>query len=488
MENQAQEQALLDFALSAKNARVPEDQLRNFLKRGYVPLPWQLGFHATARECDLDGGPVKLGVGGARGPGKSHGVFAQITLDDCERVPGLKCLFIRKTGIAAKESFEDLIDKVLRGKAEYEYNRSTNTLHFANNSHVLLGGFRDERDIDNYVGIEYDLIAIEELNQLDKTRVQKLLGSMRTSKPNWRPRLYASFNPGGKGHEDVKQMFVVPFREDRQTETRFVPSTYKENPYLNKEYLQYLEGLDGNLGKAWRDGDFDIFEGQYFNEWSQERHVVSPYAIPPSWKRVRSIDHGRTAPTACLWGAIDQDGKLHVYREYYMAGVDADLNAQKIAELSKGETYAFTILDSACFSKTGNGETIADIYEKNGVTCEPATKNRLAGWVLVHEYLRGDPVRMSDGTTEVQPRAVFFKTCTNIIRTLPTLIHDERNPEDVDSDGEDHAPDALSYLLQALHESKSPPAKTTLEKKLEELKKGAVLSPGQLNRFYSRRK
>lgn len=477
--------ALNDFLTTAVNAGVPRDQLENFLRNRYVPLPWQLGFHAAARECDKEDGPTSLGAGGARGPGKSHAVFSQITLDDCKRVNGLKCLFLRQTGVAAKESFEDLIQKVLHGKTSYEYNRSTNTLKFPNKSRMLLGGFRDERDIDNYIGIEYDVIAIEELNQITYDKVNKLRGSLRTSKENWRPRLYASFNPGGKGHQDVKKMFILPYREERQTETRFVPSTYKENPYLNKEYITYLEGLEGDLGKAWRGGEWDLFQGQYFNEWSDKRHVIEPFEVPDTWKRVRSIDHGRTAPTACLWGAIDHDGRLYIYREYHMAGVDADINAQKIAELSKGESYRFTVLDSACFSKTGTEETIAEIYERNGVTCEPATKNRLAGWALVHEYLRGDPIIDLEGKTIIPARVVFFKTCYNAINTIPTLIHDERHPEDLDTDGEDHEADALSYLLQSLHESKSPKPKDPLQKKLDQFKNKFMISPQNLNQFYS---
>ncbi len=468
-------QAIDDLVMSAKQAGVPRDQLENFLARGYAPLPWQLGFHAIARHCDVTGGPDKVGAGGARGPGKSHAIFAQVTLDDCQRVPSLKCLFIRQTGIAAKESFEDLIGKVLTGRTNYEYNRSGNTLVFPNKSKVVLGGFQDERDVDKYIGIEYDLIAIEELNQLKRERVDKLLGSMRTSKQGWRPRLYASFNPGGTGHQDVKTMFVDPFKSDRQVKTRFVPSTYRENPYLNVEYTDYLEGLGGNLGKAWRDGDFDIFEGQFFNEFNSNVHVIEPFPIPDTWRKFRAIDHGRTAPTAAMWGAVDHDGAIWWYREYYKAGVDADVNAKEIARLSEGEKYWFTLIDSACYSRTGNGETIADIYRNNGVNAEPWPKNRLAGWALFHEYLR-------DG-----PKMRFFKTCYNAVRTIPTLIHDDRHPEDLDTSGEDHAADAVRGTLEFLREMKTPTPKSPIEQKLHEMKMRKTLNPQRLNAFYGRR-
>ena len=472
------QESIDDFVLSAKKAGVPRDQLEGFLKYGYTPLPWQLGFHATARSCDVVGGPDKVGVGGARGPGKSHGVFAQVTLDDCQRVPNLKFLFIRQTGIAAKESFEDLISKVLAQRVSYEYSPSTNSLKFPNGSRVLLGGFKDERDIDKYVGIEYDGIAIEELNQLKQEKIDKLLGSMRTSKSDWRPRLYASFNPGGQGHADVKTLFVDPFTFNAQKKTRFVPSTFRDNPYLNIEYIDYLQNLGGNLGKAWRDGDFNIFEGQFFAEWLQNRHVVEPFKIPDTWRRFRCIDHGRTAPTAAYWGAIGHDGEVYFYREYYMRGVDADVNAQEINRLSQGEKYWFTVLDSACYSKTGAGETIAEIYHRNGVLAEPSPKNRLAGWALFHEYLRGD---------EKAPKMMFFSTCVNAIKTIPTLIHDDHNPEDLDSSGEDHAADAVSYGLQYLHEAKTPLPKDPMEQRLDEMRRKTKVGPHSLNNFYGRR-
>lgn len=473
------EEALSQCVETARKLGVVEDQVRNFLSRGYVPLPWQWRFHALARSCDSERGPVKIGVGGARGPGKSHGVFAQVTLDDCQRVKNLKGLFLRQTGTAARESFGDLVIKILARKVDYTYNRAESILYFKNGSRVVLGGFHDERDVDKYVGIEYDFVAIEELNQLTFDRVERLLGSMRTSKPNWRPRMYASFNPGGIGHVFVKETFVEPARELCEEKTKFVPARYSDNPWLNREYIDYLENLGGNLGRAWRDGDFDIFEGQYFNEWRNDLHVVNPYEVPTTWKRIRCIDHGRTAPTACMWGAIDYDGNIVWYREYYMANQDADRNAQEIKRLSEGEKYSFAVMDSACYSKTGFGETIAEIYERNGVYADPAPKNRLAGWNLFHEYLRGD-----DG-----PKMKFFSTCVNAIRTIPTLIHDSRagKLEDLDTTGEDHCADAISYGLQYLHESKSPVPLDPLEVKLQQFKKQFQVSPQNLNKFYGRK-
>jgi len=455
-------QATEDFVTTAHKAGVPREQLERFITSGYIPLPWQLKFHALARECDVQGGPVKLGAGGARGPGKSHGVFAQLTLDDCHRVPGLKGLFLRQTGKAASESFEDLVNRVLFGKVFYKYTQGV--LKFPRTgSRVILGGFEDERDIDKYIGIEYDVIAVEELNQLNKEKVEKLEGSLRTSKPGWRPRLYTSFNPGGLGHAFVKETFVEPWRANTETKTRFVPSTYRENPYLNPEYVDYLEGLSGDLGKAWREGDWDLFAGQFFTEWRYEKHVVKPFQIPDSWRKARSIDvSGRNGITSCHWFAVDYDGNVWVYREHYGTGKDADEHAKEIARLSEGETYAYTVIDNSAFSNVGLPETLAEVYIRNGVdNLLPCSKDRRARWDLMHQYLRWN--------AEAGPKIKFFETCYNAIRTIPTLIHDDKNPDDVDTDGEDHAADEIGYFLQTLRESKTPRPLNMVEKMLKQM-------------------
>ena len=479
MENKAIE----NFILSAKKAGVPRDQLESFLRYGYVPLPWQLKFHSIARQSDKENGAVDIGVGGARGPGKSHGVFAQVCLDDCQRIKGLKALFLRQTGKSASESFNDLILRVLSGKIKYVYNRSNNTLHFPNGSRVLLGGFETEKDIDKYIGIEYDLIAIEERNQLTGVKVLKLRGSLRTSREDWRPRMYSSFNPGGLGHQDIKAEFIEPYRAINETTTRFIPATYRDNPYLNKEYIEYLESLQGDLGRMWREGDWDIFAGQFFPEWRREKHVVEPFKIPTSWKRIRTIDpSGRRGVTAGYILAIDNDGNVYVTHEHYLTGLDADQHADKLTVQAKDIYLPYTTIDAAAFAKIGLPETIAEVYQRHGVTnLVPSDKKRDAGWDIFHQYLRWEekPNLLGGEPIKTGPKLRIFNTCPNLIRTIPLAIHDENHPEDTmdterpftDSEGRqgfEHfdALDAIRYGLQTLRESKSPTPMTYIERRL----------------------
>lgn len=454
----------------------PREQVSNFINAGYIPWTWQWEFHAAAREADYDGGPVDIGVGGARGPGKSHGVMSQAGIDDCQRCDHLKVLFLRKTSKAASESFDDIITKTLTGKVRFR--RTQATIRFPNGSRIILGGFKDDRDIEKYTGIEYDVIIVEELNQITKERYNMLRGSLRTSKPNWRPRMYTSFNPGGVGHTFVKERYVIPHREGKETETRFIPSTYKSNKALNEEYIEYLESLDGDLGKAWREGEWDLFSGQYFSQWRNAKHVVEPFAIPESWKKFRSIDpSGRDGITSCHWYAVDQDGRVWCYREHYGTGLDADQHADKIHKLSCDrdgveEDYVFSIIDGAAFAKTGYSETIADIYMRHGVrNLVPAHKERVTGWNSVNYYLRWEEKNEKGEVINKKPLLQIFKTCVNIIRTLPELQHDEHNPEDVNSTGEDHAADELRYFLRTLREQKAPKTLSKVEQRIQEIKK-----------------
>ncbi|MES2216644.1 MAG: phage terminase large subunit [Patescibacteria group bacterium] len=469
------EEGIKSCISEAKRAGCPSDQTIQFLNCAYIPYPWQLRFHAAARAADEQDGPVDIGLGGARGPGKSHAVLSQAALDDCQRQANLKVLFLRQTGTSAKESFDDLVNKTLRGHIVYW--KTQNSLRFENGSRIILGGFKDERDIDKYIGIEYDLIIVEELTQLSVEKYEKLRGSLRTSKPNWRPRMYTSFNPGGVGHAWVKERYVVPFRANEQRFTRFVPSTYKQNPALNKEYIEYLESLQGDLGRAWREGDWDLFEGQYFDEWRRDKHSCEPFQIPDRWPRFLSIDpSGRSGITSCHWYTVDSDGRVYVYREHYATGMDMDEHAEAIAKLSCDENgieekYQYGVIDAAAFAKAGYSETAVEIYMRHGVGVTyqlmPAAKERVVGWNVLHQYLRIDKTTVDNPNP--QPMLKIFKTCVNMIRTIPSLQHDRLHPEDVDSKGEDHAADELRYFLRTLREGKAPRPENAVQKRIRQL-------------------
>lgn len=206
-------------ALIAKAAGCPKDQFLNFLSQGMILQPKQWDMAAAARKCDFrcpscqsaydagkeikedckDCGPTAVGVGGARGGGKSAWMFAQIALDDCKRFPGLKFLLLRKSAKALREQIRDMLRKTCQANS-YNYREQAGTIEFPNGSFIVIGHFKDESEIDNYLGQEYDGIAIEELTTLTFDKWKNLMSCLRSSKPGWRPRFYGAWNWGGIGH------------------------------------------------------------------------------------------------------------------------------------------------------------------------------------------------------------------------------------------------------------------------------------------------
>src|SRR5512133_373069 len=193
----------------------------NFVKAGVILQERQLAASAAARLCDLADGPTAVGYGGARGGGKSHWLLAQMGADDCQRVPGLKCLLLRKVGKANMEHFEDLRRKLFN-KLPHEFSAYRGVLTFPNGSRIIAGHFQAEKDIDAYLGLEYDVIAIEEATTLSSRKHQDITTCCRTSKPDWRPRIYSTTNPGGIGHAWYRAKFVVPYMRGLERETRFI--------------------------------------------------------------------------------------------------------------------------------------------------------------------------------------------------------------------------------------------------------------------------
>lgn len=452
----ATEQAAYARAMFA--AGLPRDQADRFMRAGYVALPNMLPFHRVARQIDDRRHHIReILLDGTRGSAKSHAVIAQVGIDDCQRCAGGKWLFLRKTERAAAESFEDLVARVLHG---VQHKANSERIEFVNGSRILIGGYKDASDIEKYIGIEYDGgLVVEEVTQLSGDRLEMLFGSVRTSRPDWVPRVYLTTNPGGVGHQFIKNRFVIPNREGRETFTRRFFSSYRDNPFINVEYKEYLESLTGDLARAWRDGDWDVFAGQAFPEWRHDLHVVKPFEIPTHWTRKTGFDWGYHAPACCLWAARNPDnGRWVIYRELYQAGLTDPRQAETILQLedAQNETPAIVrrFADPSMWAKKTQGAdptSSADIFKLHGLTLTPASNDRLAGKRKIDALL----APLADG----QPGVLVFETAVNFIRTFPQLIYDETHVEDVDTDGEDHAYDALRYLLTddvAQQEAKKP--------------------------------
>ncbi len=429
----------LRYARAARRAGVPRDQLERFICGGYVAQPHQLLWHAAARKADAADGPALLGIGGRRGPGKTHATFAQVALDDCQRVPDLKFLFLRKVLKAARESFEDVRRKVLY-TTPHQYKIQAGVIVFPNGSRIVLGHFSKESDIDQYLGIEYDGAAIEEFTQLGKAKVEMLRGSVRTTKATWRPRIYATTNPGGIGHQYFRTTFVLPWRQGTETETCFLPASADDNRYLDDGYRRWLNGLSGTLGKMWRDGDWDVAGGAFFTNWNHDRVVCPPIETPPAhWRYWLAMDYGFQHWNMIYLLAERDDGTVLFLDELatrhwlisQIAGALRDTLARN--GVAQHQISAF-VAGHDCFSRESSGRTIADSWQGEGWALTPAVVDRKAG---AAQWLK----RLGNDAAGVPVTVQITERCHRLIETIPMLLSNPNDPEDVlkvdcDEDGE----------------------------------------------------
>ena len=444
------------YFLVGRRAGCPQDQMDRFQVADVILQSRQLAASAAARLCDQADGPTAVGYGGARGGGKSHWLLAQMGVDDCQRVPGLKCLLLRKVGKANLEHFEDLRRKLFTNLG-HEFSAFRGILTFRNGSRIIAGHFQNEKDIDAYLGLEYDVIGIEEATTLTARKYQDITTCCRTSKPNWRPRIYSTTNPGGVGHGWYRKRFIEPWQRHAETETRFVAARVTDNRWNNPEYMRVLEGLTGWQRRAWLDGDWDIAAGQFFTTLRREVHIVSDFDETRAREWFCALDYGFTHYTVVLLGCTDGDGNLFVVDEHaerlwlpqrHAPAIAAMLARHSISgrRLEIGDLKRF-VAGADVFSRQSDGSTVASQYGKLGITLRPANMERVSGWAeILHRF--GDPAN------GVKPRLFIHERCARLVECLPALQHDPNRPEDVlkvdcdeDGAGGDDAADTLRYLV-----------------------------------------
>ncbi len=389
--------------------------------------------------------------GGSRGPGKSY--FLRWT--------GAYLLSkYRKLGISFPvvglfcEDYPVLRDRQI-GRIGIELARwgeVKTTQEWGLGWYPYAGGLMALRNLDDpskYQSAEFAAVLVDELTRNKEGVFHLLRGSLRWPglPPEW-IKFVAATNPGGPGHLWVKALWLdgifPPELESYRDQFAFVPALPDDNPFLPPEYWKMLESLPHDLARAWRWGDWDVFEGQAFGEWRKHLHVVEPFEIPSNWFRWRAVDWGFARAFCCLWLARDPDTwRTVVYRELYGAGLTDPEQAEKIASLTgEGENILITLADPSMWTKKSIARqvlTSADVYNLHGVPLRPGENDRLIGKRRVHDAL----AMMDDG----KPGLLVFENCKNLVRTLPALTYDQTNVEDVDTDGEDHAYDALRYGL-----------------------------------------
>lgn len=402
-------------------------------------------------EADAD----EVLFGGAAGGGKSYG-----QLLDAFRYAFVyknsKQLILRRT---YKELERSLIRVALEiyPKGAYTYNDSKHTMIFQNGSLIDFGYCDTTKAVYQYQSSEYDMIRFDELTHFEEFQYIYLLSRLRGALPYPR-QMKSSTNPGGVGHHWVKARFIDPAppdtefttkKEDGETGTRiFLPSKLQDNIFLQKadpRYRARLENLPEAERKALLYGDWDIFQGQYFTEFNREIHVIEPFEIPKEWRRYVSIDYGLDM-LAVYWTAFDTRGRGYVYKELCAPDLPIYEAAQAIKTyMGEEEIYQMFAPPDLWGRERQTGKTQAQLFYEHGLTLSRAKNDRVAGWMNMKEWMR--PYR--DEAGEVTANLRIFSTCRELIRCIPALIRDEKNPSDCSTQPHDitHSPDSIRYLL-----------------------------------------
>jgi len=388
----------------------------------------------------------------------------------CLSVPGIRVLILRRTFPELQDTHLDRVG-VEASKMGAEYLKSEYRVRFPNGSVEQYGHCGDDTAVSRYLSTEYERIYFDELVTFTFRQFVMIGSRARSTKPGYIPRVLAATNPGGPHASWVREWFInksVDVREYptyRPEDYAYIPATLDDNPYIDAAVYEHrLQMLPPALREAYRYGSWDIFEGQYFKEWKARDHVRTLEEIPREATRFRALDWGYLRPGVCLWFVMLPDGHLYIEEEYVFSETIASEVAREIRRRSAGLKLGYTVADPAMWIREGSsGESIAETFARSGVPLLKADNARVVGWQRLRHWLAPAP----DGT----PWLTVSPRCAYLIRTLPSLLMDAHNPEDCDSDSEDHAADACRYGVQ----SRPHPAGAASRPKVKPGTAGALL-------------
>lgn len=425
-----------------------------------------------------------IAYGGSRGGGKSFAVREKVTLLSL-KWPGIKSLIVRRTYPELIANHINPLKELLKiGTKDSiaRYNKTEKLITFVNGSTIKFDYCANDNDIDHYQGQEYDVIFVDEATQLKEEWLKKLNACLRGVN-NFPKHVIYTCNPGGVSHGYIKRLFIDRkyIAGEDPDEYEFIQSSVYDNKILlktNPDYVKQLESLPESLKKAWLFGNWNIFEGAYFESFRERpdaekireaglteeealiqrrwTHVIKPFDIPSDWKIYRGYDWGFGKPFACCWLAQSPQGigplsdVLYMILELYgwngtpNEGVKWTNKEQmdKIAEIEREHPWLkgkriHGFADPSIWDGS-HGISAAEEAEKHQLWFDPGVNDRIPGWMQIRERMKFDD--------QGYAKLYFFDNCKAIIRTMPLMMYDEHKVEDLDTSLEDHMEDALRYV------------------------------------------
>lgn len=412
-----------------------------------------------------------VGYGGARGGGKSWCVRTKAKLL-CWQYPGIKILIVRRTYAELENNHIIPLREELTGLAKY--NKTEKRFTFPNRSSIKFGYCNSDNDLMQYQGVEYDVIFLDEATNLREEWISKITACLRGVN-SFPKQIFSTMNPGGESHAYYKRLYVD--RRFLPTENPddyvFIQAKVTDNFALLRsqpDYLKQLDNLPPKLRKAWRDGDWDIFEGAFFEEFAARpentdrrwTHVISAdgFRVPQSAELVRSFDFGFRRPFSVGYWYVDYDGVIYRIAEFY--GCQRDLMTHESIPnegLKWDPDHIFRaireyednhpllsgrritgVADPAIWDAE-MGVSVAEVGTRYGIYFTPGDHKRVAGWMQCHYRMQFD----EDG----YPRMYVLDTCKDFIRTIPALQFDDHKVDDINTDGEDHIADEFRYFCMS---------------------------------------
>lgn len=433
---------------------------------------------------------------GTRGPGKTDALL----MDFAQHVGmGFGKDWV---GLLFRRTFPELSDVIRKSKIWFpllfpdaKYNESKSTWTFSGGEQLLFSYIQREEDYYRYHGHAYPWIAFEELTTWpDDKLYRRMMSCSRSTKPGM-PRKYRSTtNPYGVGHNWVKTRFKLPNPRGRMVGRLIVTpdkpnriaihGNLMENKILlhaDPDYVGKLREAARNPAElaAWLEGSWDITSGGMFDDlWRNGVHVIEniPFkAIPRSWRIDRSYDHGQSRPFSVGWWAesngepIVINGKMYgsmpgdlfrIAEWYGWSGSENEGVRLLSSEIARGiidREQDWGLLgrvkpgpaDSSIFDDFEPGKSVAADMRNEGVRWDPADKgpgSRKQGWEQMRNLFKG-ALPQPHGPRE--DRGLFIcERCPQFIRTVPGLPRSDKDPDDVDTEAEDHIGDEARYRIR----------------------------------------